>query len=276
MSIKHAMAVRDSGLLKGAAFMVAMALANRTNNDGVCWPGVALMAFDARLSERAVRKATKELRRRNLLSVDRGARKTNSYRLNLSLFEDAAKSRQRHLDVDPMPLIPRHLSTKGERHYRHNEPARRQLKAETPEPPSSNTKDPTSNLKRARRIEPDADETLAILELSWDWKAEEQFMLLAQTILGSPATESWFQHGRPRFVIFVDPVQSHGRRAEGLGISWVDEIAIPADIDKVMRALGFDEDAIWPWSKFLARLSSELLPALRPTKPTRLRFGSNA
>lgn len=272
MSIKHAMAVRDSGLLKGAAFMVAIALANRTNEQGSCWPSVELLAFDTRLSARAVRKATQELRRCDLLSVDRGSRKTNSYRLNLSFFEDAAAARRRHVEADPVPLTPRHSCRNGHAIQRHTEQGQRHLEAGSPESTSPKNKGFTSNLRVARQIDEDPIETFALLDLVWDWKAEEQFLSLARTILTPSATEGWFHHGKPRFVIFEEPVHSHGRRAEGLGISWANEDTIPCDIGKVLQALGFDEGAVWPWPNFVERLGSERLPPIRPTQPSRLQL----
>ena len=66
MSLKHFIAVRDFGLLKGAAYAVAFMLAARPNKFVEAWPGLTRIADEARICKRAARKAVREMERRGL------------------------------------------------------------------------------------------------------------------------------------------------------------------------------------------------------------------
>jgi hypothetical protein len=48
--------------------------------------------------------------------------------------------------------------------------------------------------------------------------------------------------------------------------------AVPDDIDRLLDALAFDKDAIWPWPRFVERISSDVLSPLRPASASRVRL----
>ena len=76
--------------------MVLLALADRANDDGECWPGQANLMQKCSMSERAIRDNLQRLEQAGLIEIehrfdtDTHARKTNVYRLNFER-KDAAK-----------------------------------------------------------------------------------------------------------------------------------------------------------------------------------------
>jgi hypothetical protein len=53
--------VWDHSPLEGGALLILLALADRADDDGFCWPSVSYLAAKARLSERQVKRILKEL-----------------------------------------------------------------------------------------------------------------------------------------------------------------------------------------------------------------------
>lgn len=70
--------------------MVLLALADRANDDGECWPGQASLSAKCSMSERAIRDNLIRLEEAGLIEIEERfdssthARKTNIYRLNLA------------------------------------------------------------------------------------------------------------------------------------------------------------------------------------------------
>lgn len=258
MSLKHFNAIRDSGLLKGAAYQVALMLAVRTNEYGVCWPSYTTIAKEARVSGRSARDAVKKLERQGLLSVDRKSRKTNSYRLEVVAFEMAAKNR--HYVNERRVHTPR--STKL--------PLGGNLT--TTEGATSSPKyiGNTKNLNRAVTQSYDTEEIFDLLSESWAWKTEGKFAVRATQIGGSGITDTWFKRGRPTFVLFIDPLRTQGRECEGLSISFSESPGDPDLIERILRTMGFDDDPIWRWDVFIDRLSNPEMPPLEPVPVVRL------
>ncbi len=79
-------AVFDRSRARGAARLVALALADRADDAGRCWPSVADIQRRAGLStERAARRALAELAKLGELAIERGGGRwrTNKYRLTI-------------------------------------------------------------------------------------------------------------------------------------------------------------------------------------------------
>ena len=262
MSLKHFLAVRDSGLLKGATYAVAQALAVRANEGGICWPSMDLLAREARVCKRSARQATRTLEAQGLLTIDRKSRTTNSFRLELEAFE--AAGRNRHLRGGRRPLSSR----------RSEAPTGRQTPPKRAESPAPKDKGTIRNLHCARKPEIQPHETFQLLDLLWSWETEGAFAVAATQIAGSGVTDDWFSRGKPTFVIFADPLRTQGAGSAGLSITWCPAPGDPSTIEKVLAVMGFDEDALWPWSAFIDRMSSCELPPLEPVPVRRLGWAS--
>lgn len=79
-ALKWCRAVRVSPTQK----LILYVLADMANEDGFAWPSIATLCEVSGLGERAVQGAVKELAAGGLVEVDREARKTSTYLLNLS------------------------------------------------------------------------------------------------------------------------------------------------------------------------------------------------
>jgi len=262
MSLKHFTAVRDSGLLKGAAYHVAIMLAVRSNENGECWPAYARIAKEARISERAARMAVKNLEQRGLLSVDRRSRhdrKTNSYRLDLDAFEDASKSQ--HVASERRAHVPRGRNIPTEGNLEANKGA-----TSSPEYIGN-----TKNLTSAIEPEYSLDELFDLLSECWAWKTEGAFAARAIQVGGAGISDRWFRNGRPSFVLFIDPMRSQTRRTGGLSISFSEPAEDTRLIADILRHLGFDDDAVWRWDVFIGRLTNLEMPPLEPVPLDRLK-----
>lgn len=71
-----------------AEMLLLLALADRANDDNVCWPGQASLAKKCNTTERTIRRTLKSLESKNLLTItarqgDGEGRKTNVYTLTL-------------------------------------------------------------------------------------------------------------------------------------------------------------------------------------------------
>lgn len=69
MSIRVRTFVRDHGPSQRADFAVLSALADRANDRGICWPAVATIAADTRLSVRSVQYALRRLEREGWITT---------------------------------------------------------------------------------------------------------------------------------------------------------------------------------------------------------------
>lgn len=268
MSIVHAVLVRDSGLLKGATYLVGNALAMRADKRGVCWPGVKRLAFDTRLSERAVRGAIKKLSERGLVFVDRDSRKTNSYQLNLDAFAAAAHSTLHTRGSEP-PMRRhnfRRACTPPSEEFRDT----RQLTAKEAESIASKYKENKTNIPTDDGDAIPISEIFEMLELRWNWQAEHAFATLANTFLDSGVSETWFVGGRPKFVLFSDPSFSQGPRCDGVGLAFSPELPSTPDLSVLLGALWFGPAPVWSWSRFINRLVTTDLPLLQPVASHRI------
>jgi hypothetical protein len=270
MSIKDSLNVRDSGILKGAVYNVALALAFRADENGVAWPGVERLAADTRLSARSVRAATQTLHKRGLLTVDRGSRKTNSYQLNSKAFEEAARS-SLHIGSDQPPLCVR-AARRQLAFNRQQNPTERQSTSAQGEATAYKPKEIKDKVQWRSRDGMTLIEFFGLLDLHWSWKAETNFTLATRTLIGPSVVERWFNFGLPSFVIFADPLMSHGQQGEGLALSWALDEPEDSEIERVLRHFNFDPRPIWPWERFEARLCQTDLPELRPARADRLKW----
>ena len=105
MSIQAISAVIESCLYSGGQYAVLLSLANHADPDGYAFPGKGLIADEARMTERHVKRVLKSL----MVDVDTATPEalqaapvwrlgertsklgTNDYQLNLDLFRDAAR-----------------------------------------------------------------------------------------------------------------------------------------------------------------------------------------
>lgn len=78
---------------EGNARLVLLAIADRANDDGECWPGQKNLAEKCRVSERTVKRCVKELGELGELVVTRrGKNRTNVYRVVTGQFDTSTTS----------------------------------------------------------------------------------------------------------------------------------------------------------------------------------------
>lgn len=82
--------------LKGTAKSVAIALANRANDSGVCWPSVKTLSNDTGFSAATVKRSVRKLKDDGYLTVEYrtrndGSQTSNLYTLIIDAFTSAAK-----------------------------------------------------------------------------------------------------------------------------------------------------------------------------------------
>ena len=85
MSIKVMMHVWDKSPVSGSELLLMLALADSSNDDGVCWPSVTKLALKTRINERHVRRLLADLTKDGLIEKNPrfrdGAQSSNSYRV---------------------------------------------------------------------------------------------------------------------------------------------------------------------------------------------------
>jgi len=233
-------------------------LAARANKYGEAWPGLTRLADEARVCKRAARKAIREMERRGLLYVDHNARRTNTYRLDLEVFEAAAQNK---VIIDQRrALTPRRTQI----------PAEGNTVPKMGESRAPESKTIIRNLECARAPEFAPEAVFDLLDERWAWETEGKFAVIATMIGGSGIADVWFSRGKPAFALFVDPIRTQGAGCAGISITWA---TLPSDlkqIEEVMRTMGFDADAIWPWDAFVSRLCNASLPPLEPVPAHRV------
>lgn len=82
--------------LKGTAKSVAIALANRANDSGVCWPSVKTLSNDTGFSAATVKRSVRKLKDNGYLTVEYrkrgdGSQTSNLYTLIIDAFTATAK-----------------------------------------------------------------------------------------------------------------------------------------------------------------------------------------
>jgi hypothetical protein len=85
VSIKIMSAVWDSGKLNGTELLTCLCLADYANDEGVCWPKMALIARRTRQSERNARRMVERLEKLGAVSRRRG-KYSNFYRISVAWF----------------------------------------------------------------------------------------------------------------------------------------------------------------------------------------------
>ncbi len=83
MSIRVMSRVWDISKAEGAKLLILLALADRADEEGICWPSVAYLALKARISERQAQRLLRELEDEEAIRVEKraGRGKTNRYRV---------------------------------------------------------------------------------------------------------------------------------------------------------------------------------------------------
>lgn len=92
MSVRIMAAVFEMDLPNPGQKMVMLALADRADEDGVCWPAIGTIARKCSMSRRAVIYHLQALRKAGLLSVETVPGKGNLYRLHPCKICTGAKS----------------------------------------------------------------------------------------------------------------------------------------------------------------------------------------
>lgn len=90
LSIKFMNAVWDcDGLTDDRKFKVMLALADWTNEEGICWPAMETLARKSRMSIRSAQMTVRELQDDGLLEVviRRGRKMTNLFKINLQAVQ---------------------------------------------------------------------------------------------------------------------------------------------------------------------------------------------
>jgi len=109
--------VWDHAQQSGTSLVVLLALADRSDEDGICWPGVAWIAQRARLQSRQARNILRQLEKSRdiLATIGRGRNHTNLYLVTVGLMDDEITAiYQRRSDILPAepdenkPAIQRH------------------------------------------------------------------------------------------------------------------------------------------------------------------------
>ena len=96
--------VWDHAQHSGTALVVLLALADRSDEDGICWPGVAWIARRARLQSRQARNILRRLEKSRdiLATIGRGRNHTNLYLVTVGLMDDEITAiYQRRSDILP-------------------------------------------------------------------------------------------------------------------------------------------------------------------------------
>lgn len=84
MSVRASSSVWRSSLSEGSSRLILLALADNADDDGLCWPSVALLARKARVSESTVHRALAALVAGGDLTIDEGGgRKSNRYHVTI-------------------------------------------------------------------------------------------------------------------------------------------------------------------------------------------------
>lgn len=103
---------------KGGRLLVLLALADRANDDGICWPGITELARKSRLSDRQVERVLKGLEKDGELELPPGkASKTSPYRIRQnvgSAGEQMSGSPDTGVDQDPTPTSVPYVEPSGE------------------------------------------------------------------------------------------------------------------------------------------------------------------
>jgi hypothetical protein len=94
VSVKIMSLVWDRTDLSQAETLVLLALADRADDDGRCWPSIAGVAERARMTERSVQRVMRVMQERGFVAIEKGGgRKTNHYAINVEqLRGDTAMS----------------------------------------------------------------------------------------------------------------------------------------------------------------------------------------
>jgi hypothetical protein len=108
MSIEIMTAVWRSGPRDQGELLVLLALAERADKTGLCWPGLAEIADRSRVTIRSAQRILRRLEAGDWLAVEAGGGRTsNRYRINLAALT------QSHPTPDAQsshPRRPRHLT----------------------------------------------------------------------------------------------------------------------------------------------------------------------
>jgi len=102
MSWEHYPAVWEAGRarnLKPSTRHVLLALAERANDAGICWPSQATLANDTGLSQATVKRALKELRRERLIARRRRANTRGHRTSDLIRLEGTVTPPKGHHDL---------------------------------------------------------------------------------------------------------------------------------------------------------------------------------
>jgi DNA-binding transcriptional ArsR family regulator len=113
--------IEKTGPRDAAQLNVMVALANRADKDGVCWPSIATISFESRMSERSVQRHLKVLERLGWLVIMRGsgAGRWSRYRLNVDRIMGKELRAEKGDTVSPISENKRvtELHQKGDKRY---------------------------------------------------------------------------------------------------------------------------------------------------------------
>lgn len=128
MGVKALTAVWEHSSAGGSELLVLLALADRADDAGVCWPGIVDLQRKTRQSERAVRDNVRRLENRGELSTRRRRRETSIYQILLPGLVD-----ERTLEVSsPADSAPSLTGSFAYENVRVSAPEPSQLSEENP------------------------------------------------------------------------------------------------------------------------------------------------
>jgi hypothetical protein len=110
MSLRLLTAVWDHAPVSQSTLLVLLALADRANDAGTCWPSVAEMAQRARVSERQVQRALGELERAAWLQREARPGRMTLYRITPHVTPDTGVTPDTQVTPDVEVADPRHGS----------------------------------------------------------------------------------------------------------------------------------------------------------------------
>jgi hypothetical protein len=97
VSVKIMSLVWDRTDLSQAETLVLLALADRADDDGRCWPSIAGVAERARMTERSVQRVMRVMQERGFVAIEKGGgRKTNHYAINVEQLRGDIASPPNH------------------------------------------------------------------------------------------------------------------------------------------------------------------------------------
>ncbi|MDQ3328732.1 MAG: helix-turn-helix domain-containing protein [Chloroflexota bacterium] len=234
MSIRARDYVWEHSRQSGAALVLLLAIAERADDDGEAWPGVAYLAAKSRLSGRGVQKLLRKLEEDGELRTERGGgrRVTNRYFLPLNRKETrTAFTEQRSpFSENPEQNTVNNGAERVNKQVKTPNNGAERVNSGSPEPSVTVIKKRQEPSERARaraylltedwRPDPDQEQTL-VRDYGWELferelrKLRRHFIHIKPTKRKEPGwratVDNWFEKVQPESLLATGTVLPNGR-----------------------------------------------------------------